>query len=281
MDPTIIETENLVQNPVFWSLLRILFILTAGFGGLIIGTRLLGRLFKDRQTEHFSLVVRKLVFYIGSIVLGLTVLLELGFDLRGVLATAGIATVAIGFAAQTSLSNLISGLFLIGEKPFQIGDMIRTGDVTGMVESIDLLSIKIRTMDNLYVRLPNESMLRNPVTTVTRYPIRRMDIELGVAYKEDVGKVMEVLKDLAKQNPYVLDEPLPLILFNEFGDSALKFRFGLWFEKTNFLKLRNSILREIKERFDKEGIEIPFPHMTLYTGSVTRPFPVEMREVRD
>jgi small-conductance mechanosensitive channel len=104
-----------------------------------------------------------------------------------------------------------------------------------------------------------------------------MDLTIGVAYKEDVAKVMQVLKELAAANPLVLDEPTPLIMFDTFGDSSLNFRFGLWFEKSNFLKLRNSIMQEIKARFDAEGIEIPFPHITLYSGSQTAPFPVEQR----
>jgi small-conductance mechanosensitive channel len=237
-----------------------------------------GRFLMSRQTPHFSQLARKFIFYVGSIIIVVCVMLELGFDLRGLLATAGVATVAIGFAAQTSLSNLISGLFLIGEKPFSIGDLVRVNDTLGVVESIDLLSIKIRTLDNLYVRIPNESMIKNQVTTVTKYPIRRMDLDIGVAYREDVARVMEILKDLASKNPFVLDDPAPLILFNNFGDSALQFRFGLWFEKSNFLVLRNSIMREIKERFDEEGIEIPFPHVTLYSGSKTDPFPVQLQD---
>lgn len=265
----------LTESPEVVRMLRVLVIVFLGFGLLWFATRALQRVVLRWHSEHLALILSKLVFYIGTALIIITLMLEMGFDLRGLLATAGIATVAIGFAAQTSLSNLISGLFLIGEKPFKIGDLIRTGDTTGVVESIDLLSIKIRTLDNLYVRIPNENMIRNPVTTITRYPIRRMDLEIGVAYKEDVGKVMEVLKDLAEKNPFVLDEPAPLIMFNQFGDSALMFRFGLWFEKTNFLKLRNSIMKDIKDRFDAEGIEIPFPHMTLYTGSATKPFPIE------
>ena len=144
------------------------------------------------------------------------------------------------------------------------------------MESIDLLSIKIRTFENLFIRIPNETMIKDPVTNLTRYPIRRMDMTVGVAYKEDVGKVFEILKELARDNPYALDDPEPLILFNNFGDSALEFRYGLWFERSNYLQLRNSIMKEIKERFDREGIEIPFPHLSLYTGSATKPFPVEI-----
>jgi small-conductance mechanosensitive channel len=236
------------------------------------------RLLLNRQSPHYAQLLRKLVFYIGSTIILVSVLLELGINLTGILATAGVATVAIGFAAQTSLSNLISGLFLIGEKPFQIGDLIRVSEVTGVVESIDLLSIKLRTLDNQFVRIPNESMIKNPVTTITRYPIRRMDLDIGVAYKEDVGRVFDILRDLAHRNPYALDDPEPLILFNTFGDSALQFKFGLWFEKSNFLNLRNSIMRDIKERFEREGIEIPFPHVTLCTGSGTGPFPVTVKE---
>ena len=149
------------------------------------------------------------------------------------------------------------------------------------MESIDLLSIKIRTLDNLFVRIPNESMIKNPMTNITRYPIRRMDLTIGVAYKEDVGRVMAILRELAEANPLALDDPEPLILFNDFGESALQFRFGLWFEKSNFLKLRNSILREIKERFDKEGIEIPFPHITVYSGTATEAFPVRLEGGKD
>lgn len=270
--------EEFFRSPALGSLLKIFVFVTVGFFIIILLSIMASRLLTRKGSRHVGVLVQKFIFYAGTVILLLTVLLELGFDLTGLLATAGIATVAIGFAAQTSLSNLISGLFLIGEKPFQIGDLIRVNETLGIVESIDLLSIKIRTMDNLFVRIPNESMIKSPFTNVTRYPIRRMDLDIGVAYKEDVGQIMEVLKELAENNPYVLMEPEPLILFNNFGESALEFRLGLWFEKSNFLKLRNSILREIKERFDAEGIEIPFPHVTVYTGSRSEPFPVQLQK---
>jgi small-conductance mechanosensitive channel len=274
----LLDWNLMINHPEAIRLFRVVVLVGMGFVMLYVISFAVSRFLVSRQSAHFSQLARKFIFYVGSAIILVSVMLELGFDLTGLLATAGIATVAIGFAAQTSLSNLISGLFLIGERPFGIGDLVRVNDTLGIVESIDLLSIKIRTLDNLYVRIPNESMIKNQVTTVTKYPIRRMDLNIGVAYKEDVGKVMEVLKDLALKNPYVLDDPLPLILFNEFGDSALQFRFGLWFEKSNFLVLRNSIMREIKERFDEEGIEIPFPHMTLYSGSATGPFPVQVQD---
>jgi small-conductance mechanosensitive channel len=272
------DWDLIMDTPEVVRFVQVTVFALGGLLMLFLVSLLVGRLVRNLPSRHLALLLKKLVFYTGVVIILVSILLELGFNLSGLLATAGIATVAIGFAAQTSLSNLISGLFLIGEKPFQIGDLIRVDSVLGFVESIDLLSIKIRTLDNLFVRIPNENMIKNPVTTVTRYPIRRMDLDIGVAYKEDVGKVMNILKELATANPFVLDDPEPLILFNNFGSSALEFRFGLWFEKSNFLKLRNSIMKEIKERFDEEGIEIPFPHLTVYRGSETDPFPVEIQK---
>ena len=271
-----LDWQTIWSTPEFVLTLRVGVFIGLGLAVTYAVAYAAGRLLHSRQSPHFALLIRKLIFYVGAVVILMSVLAELGFNLTGLLATAGVATVAVGFAAQTSLSNLISGLFLIGERPFQIGDLIRVDGILGVVESIDLLSIKIRTLDNLYVRIPNESMIKNPVTNITRFPLRRMDLTIGVAYKEDVGRVMELLRELARDNPFALDDPEPLILFDNFGDSALLFKFGLWFEKSNFLNLRNSIMREIKERFDKEGIEIPFPHMTLYSGSATEPFPVRV-----
>lgn len=258
---------------------RVALLVGAGFVVLQLAGFGLSRLAVSRENPHAGQLLRKLVVYVGSLGILFSVLLELGFDLTGLLATAGLATVAIGFAAQTSLSNLISGLFLIGEKPFKIGDLVRVNTTLGVVESIDLLSIKIRTLDNLFVRIPNESMIKEPVINVTRFPIRRMDLEIGVAYKEDIREVLSLLKELAGANPYALDDPEPLILFDRFGDSALQIRFGIWFEKSNYLALRNRMMMEIKERFDAEGIEIPFPHVTVYSGSATEPFPVAMEPV--
>jgi small-conductance mechanosensitive channel len=200
--------------------------------------------------------------------------MELGFDLSVLLGAAGILTVAIGFASQTSASNVISGLFLLGERPFAVGDVIRVGGTTGEVLSVDLLSVKLRTFDNLFVRIPNETMIKSEVTNLRRFAIRRVDLQVGVAYKEDLREVREVLLEVANRNPLCLEEPAPLIIFQGYGDSSINHQFSVWAKTENFLELRNSIPVEIKEAFDEHGIEIPFPHRTLYTGSETDPFPV-------
>ena len=116
---------------------------------------------------------------------------ELGFKLSVLLGAAGVLTVAVGFASQTSASNIISGLFLLGERPFSVGDVIRVGSTTGEVLSIDLLSAKLRTFENLFVRIPNETLIKSEVTNLSRLPVRRLDLKIGIAYKEEVGENKE------------------------------------------------------------------------------------------
>jgi len=237
---------------------------------------LIRKALKKRVSDQAIMLISKGVVYLGSAVVILMTLQHAGFQLGTLLGAAGIAGVAIGFASQTSLSNLISGLFLIWEHPFAVGDVLESGTDRGVVHSIDLLSVQLRTYNNQLVRIPNETLIKNSFTNVTRFPIRRMDIPIGVAYKEDIEKVMEILKDVADRNPLCLDEPPPLIVFKGFGDSALEFLFGPWFAKTDYIALRNSLLLDVKKRFDEEGIEIPFPHRTLYAGEATKPFPVHV-----
>ncbi len=265
---------EVLANDTFAMVMRAAFLFALGVVLAPLCSRLVTRFAEDRFSAHHSQLMRRLVFY-GVLALFLaSALRELGFSLGVLMGAAGVLTVAIGFASQTSASNLISGLFLIGERPFEVGDIIRVGTTTGEVLSIDALSVKLRTFDNLFVRIPNETLIKSEVTTLTRYPIRRLDLALGVAYKEDVDRVREVLLEVADRNRLCLDEPPPLFIFLGFGDSALNIQFSVWAARENFLPLRNSITAEIKAAFDAADIEIPFPHRSLYAGEATKPFPV-------
>ena len=260
----------------FPSLLRSALLLFVGLPLLKALSKMLRRLVQKGISQHAAMIASNALFYGGAALILVMALRELGFKLTALLGAAGVAGVAIGFAAQTSLSNLISGLFLLAEKPFKVGDVLQVGGTTGLVHGMNPLSVTLRTFDNKFVRIPNEYLVKNEFTNVTAFPIRRYDVTVGVAYKEDIARVIEVLRDVADRNPNCLDEPAPLVAFTGFGDSSLNLLLGVWFAKEDFLELRNSIHRDIKERFDREGIEIPFPHRTLYAGSVTDPFPVRL-----
>lgn len=257
---------------IFYALVKVIVgVLAARYG-----SRGLTRMFSEQASRHHAALIERISYYV---ILGLFVasaLHDLNVNLSVLLGAAGILTVAIGFASQTSASNIISGLFLLGEKPFAVGDVIRIGTTTGEVLSIDLLSVKLRTFDNLFVRVPNETIIKTEITNNSRFPIRRYDIQLGVAYKEDLGTVQDVLMRVAGSNPLCLEEPSPLFIFTGFGDSALTFQFSVWGARENFLRLRNSMQLDIKQGLDEAGIEIPFPHRTLYAGSETEPFPVRV-----
>jgi small-conductance mechanosensitive channel len=248
------------------------------FGWLVARTvsALVHRVTSRRSTPQGAMLVRRLVFYPLMLLFVMGALNQLGFKLGVLLGAAGILTVAIGFASQTSASNLISGLFLIVERPFVIGDVIQIEGLTGEVLSIDLLSVKLRTFDNLYVRVPNESIIKSRVTNNTFFPIRRYDLKVGVAYKEDLDRVRRILLEVAEANPLVLIDPKPLFIFLGFGDSSLDMQFSVWATRENFLEMRNQMHLQVKAAFDRHGVEIPFPHRTLYAGSETTPLPVRL-----
>ena len=265
-----------LASDAFVSLIRAVIILVVGWLLARLVSRRLPKLFEKRLHAQHTMLVQRAIFY-GILLLALfSALREMGFELTVLLGAAGIFTLAIGFASQTSASNLVSGLFLIGERPFSIGDVVKVGETTGEVVAIDLLSVKLRTFDNLLVRVPNESLIKTSITNLSRYPIRRLDIAVGVAYKESIERVREVLLRVAAANRLCLEEPKPLIIFLGFGDSSLDLQFSVWAQRENFLDLRNTIHEEIKLAFDAEGIEIPFPHRSLYAGEATRPFPVRV-----
>ncbi len=257
-------------------LVRAVLILVVGLVVARLASRAAARGLRRRVSAQEAVLVRRLFFYVLVVLVVTSALHQLGFRLGVLLGAAGVLSVAVGFASQTSVSNIISGFFLIAERSFVVGDRLDVNGRVGFVISIDLLSVKLRTFDNLMVRVPNAEMINTTVVNLTRFPIRRVDLQIGVAYKEDTERVREILFDVADRNPLCLEEPPPLFIYKGYGDSALELQFSVWAKRENFLALRNSINEEIKLAFDEHGVEIPFPHRTLYTGSVTEPFPVHV-----
>ncbi|MDX9801738.1 MAG: mechanosensitive ion channel family protein [Spirochaetia bacterium] len=237
---------------------------------------LVKRTTKKMLSPQTAMIINKVTFYTGMAIISVMILNRMGISVAAIIGAAGIVGVALGFASQTSVSNIISGLFLISEKSFEIGDLISVGNSTGVVVSIDLLSVKLRTLNNQYLRIPNELIIKSELTNITRYPIRRIDIDVSVAYKEDLERVKDILIETAINNPFCLDEPAPLFFIKDFGNSGINILYGVWCVKSDFLALKNSIMIDVKKRFDAEGIEIPFPHLSIYTGEATKRFPLNI-----
>ncbi|WP_428386189.1 mechanosensitive ion channel family protein [Mucisphaera sp.] len=266
--------EYAVQN--LETIIRVLILVFIGLPAVWFVSRTIGRALERRTTAQAGMVVRKVILYVGVLIIGLSVARQCGIPLTPLLGAAGIVGIAVGFASQTSVSNVISGLFLIAEKPFSVGDVVKIGQTTGLVLSIDLLSLKIRTFDNQYVRIPNETLMKTEVVNITRFPIRRVDFTISVAYREDLDRIKSILLDLAKQHPQVLDEPDPLVLLTNYNNSGIDFLFAVWCVKSDFFEIRKTLIPSIKKRFDEEGVEIPFPHISLYAGSGTDALPIRL-----
>jgi small-conductance mechanosensitive channel len=255
--------KNLLEPENLEKIFAVAIILVVGFAVLNIIKVLIVRNLRQRLSAQTLMLVRKVIVYTGGFIVVFVALRQAGLDLNILLGTAGVAGIAIGFASQTSVSNMISGLFLISEKPFEVNDVITVAGSTGIVMSIDLLSVKIRTFANTFIRIPNETIIKTEVTNITRFPIRRLDINLRVGFDEDIEKVRDLLLEICAENSNILDNPAPLFIFNGFGESAIELFFGVWFDKNSYIAAKNSILLQIKDRFRAEGISIPFPGIRL------------------
>lgn len=267
-----------VKSETAANILRAVVIAAVGFAVARAVSSAVHRTSAKYLDPRQQLLIRRLIYYLLVMLFLVSAFRELGFSLAALLGAAGVVSVAVGFASQTSASNLISGLFLLTERSIQMGDLIKLGDTMGEVLSVDLLSVKIRTLDNVMIRIPNETLIKSEVANLTKFPIRRADLKIGVAYKEDLKKVRGILMEVADKNPLCLEEPAPRLHVLGFGDSSVDLQFSVWVKTERFLDLRNSMLEEIKAAFDRESVEIPFPHLSLYAGSATEPIPIRIEE---
>lgn len=246
------------------TIIRVILTLAIGIPLIIFVRKLVQKLVRNRLSPQSEQLVVRIVYYSLALILVVMVLNEFGFKVSALLGAAGIIGIAVGFAAQTSISNIISGIFLISEKPFVIGDVIEVGSIIGEIQSIDLLSLKLKTVDNKFVRVPNETVIKTEVTNLTRFPARRVDIKITVSYKENLKKVQELLIKIAEEEPKALKEPQAIVRVDSFGDSGIDFIFGVWGKTSELFSLKTEIMMRIKETFEAENIEIPYPHIVLY-----------------
>ena len=214
------------------------------------------------QTQH---IIKKAIDYSAFVTIVLTAFHRLGINVSGLLGAAGIAGIAIGFAAQTSVSNVISGLFVITERAFKIGDIIEISGIIGTVQSIDLLSVALKTFDSQYVRVPNETIIKANLINYSHFPLRRIKTELSVPYGIDLRRVETILIDTAKKSRFIVDDPAPSVLWTAFASSGISCALLAWTSVQDYGTARNSIFIDIDERLKAEGIEIPFDQLVVHT----------------
>lgn len=217
---------------------------------------------KKLPEARVAAVIRGIKYFFYVVVV-LYILSTFGVNLKAIWGAAGIAGVAIGFAAQTSMSNLISGLFVLTEGAIHIGDVIIIDGVTGIVDEVKLLSVRMHTFDNQMVRIPNSTIINNNLTNNSYHKARRITISVSIDYSTDMNKALEVLSKAPSLCPTVLTNPAPTVWFDGFEDSGINMTVAAWFKPSDFLKTKNDLFVSIKKVFDDNGIEIPFNQLDV------------------
>lgn len=215
---------------------------------------------KTLQKKTVSIIV-KAISYCFYILIVMYVLGLFGIKLSAIWGAAGIAGVAIGFAAQTSVSNLISGLFVVTDKAMKIGDFIEVDGISGTVDTIGIISIKIHTVDNQLVRIPNSTIINSKLTNYSALPYRRYVFETSVDYGSDFDKAMEAAKTVPARCPTVIvDKPEyePKVVWTTHGDSGVNLNIIVWSKREDFLQTKSDVSLNTLKAFAEANVNIPF-----------------------
>ncbi|WP_126974986.1 mechanosensitive ion channel family protein [Frigidibacter oleivorans] len=192
------------------------------------------------------------------------VLNRFGIQTTSLVAVIGAAGLAIGLALQGTLSNLAAGIMMVVFRPFRVGHYIEAGGQAGSVMEISLFYTELKTYDGLQVIVPNSDIWSSAIKNYSVNPTRMMDLTVGVSYGSDLQKAQEILERLATSDPRALKDPAPFVKVKELGASSVDFVFRVWANSGDWWVLKCDITRQIKEEFDANGIEIPFPTQTLF-----------------
>lgn len=245
------------------------------FFGLLLGffylSRIIGKLVRKglkKSNVRVSLLMEemlvsmaaRLVFFMGILI----ALGQMGVSLAPVLAGLGVAGFIIGFALQDTLGNFASGMMILIYRPFDVGDMIKTGSVKGNVRSMNLVSTTVLTIDHQTLVIPNNKIWGDVINNLTAQKLRRVDMLFGVGYAENTARVDAILNDILDQHPLVLDKPERLVKLHALGESSVDFIVRPWVKTDDYWDVYWDITRSVKDRFDEEGISIPFPQRDVH-----------------
>lgn len=255
-----------------------LTVLSLLIGAIIMGTgvivartiRLLfNKYYAASLTQDSAKNIGKLIYYGIIIISFLAFTSSTGLDLSGLLVAGGIFAVVIGFATQSVVSNLISGVFLMLEKPAKQGDSIELPDmgIAGILVDISTFSSRVRKFDGTIIRVPNEKFFTANIRSLTSSPVRRAEAIVGIAYSEKIDLATQAIENEIREfMPFVLQIPKPEFRINELADSSVNINILVWHPRDDWSEVQPILLKHAKRALDKAGIEIPFPQRVIWQG---------------
>jgi len=239
----------------------LLAVLIATFVKIRLKLYLSGKLPKDVLD-----VLLRVVYYSIIGVALLSVLPRIGISLSGLFVAGGIAGLVVGFASQSVVSNLVSGLFIMFERPVKIGDQIEIEGISGFVEDVQIMSTVIRTYDGVFVRIPNDKVFTSRIMNYVANTVRRFEYTVGISYADDAERAIEIIKNVIDSEPFALKYPEPQVFVKQLSDSSVDITVRVWAPVQVWYDLRMRLLWRIKKEIEKAGIEIPFPQRVIWFG---------------
>ncbi len=272
MEKVEVYTEKAIQLLMTWGPKLVLAIVILVVGIIIINSfsRFLRKVMKKRNVDPTLMpFLAGLISTLLKIMLIISVVDIVGIKTTSFVAVLAAAGLAVGLALQGSLSNFAGGVLVMIFKPYQVGDYIQAQGEAGTVSSIQMFNTVLKTPDNRKVIIPNGAISSGTITNFSTEETRRMDLVFGIGYDDDLEKAKNVLKEMADADTRLLTDPAPFIAVKELADSSVNLVVRIWCKKEDYWDIHFDWQNNVKLRFDKENITIPYPHQTVYTIAET------------
>ena len=253
--------------------MSILFALITLAIGWWLVNRVVSALTTVLQKRHADAMLTGFLSSLASTLLRILLLLSvagmLGIETTSFIALIGAAGLAVGLALQGSLANFAGGVLILFLRPFRAGDYIEAQGIAGTVESILIFHTVLRTADNKTIIMPNGSLSNGSITNYSSKPTRRVDINVGIGYEDDLKKAREILLGLAAADERVLKDPAAVVYMTSLGENSVNLSLRMWTISADFWGVFFTVQEQMKEAFDREGINFPYPQRTVHINQIS------------
>lgn len=218
----------------------------------------------EKLDETLTTIFAKTAKVVVMVVVIIAVLQQFGVQTASLLAVVGAAGLAIGLAWQGTLSDIAAGIMILIMRPFKIGDAVEVAGTSGVIDEIGLVLTKMHTFDNIAMYIPNSDIWGTKIMNYAKNDTRRVDMVFGFGYDDDMDKAMRIAREVLEADERVLQDPEPQIAVSELADSSVNIIVRPWTMKENYWNLKFDVTKRIKERYDEEGLNIPYPQRDIH-----------------